>query len=86
MFYKAVAGQKEASIKLTAKINRKSNTGNKLQNHPPLLSDIFPEFYRKESTADTNIVGGMQAFGLSSILWSNKIVTVVPGKSSNRLR
>ncbi|KAL5289209.1 BBS9 family protein [Megaselia abdita] len=86
MFYKTVPGEKEASIKLTAKINRKSNIGNKLQNQPPPLSDIFPEFYRKESMVDKNVFGDMQVLGLSSILWSNKIVTVVPAKNSNRLR
>lgn len=87
MFYKAVPGEKEASIKLTAKVNGKSSTGNNLQNQPPPpLSDIFPEFYRKESIVDKNVFGDMQVLGFSYILWSNKIVTVVPAKNSNRLR
>lgn len=86
MFYKTIQGQKEASVKVTAKVKWISKNENHTQNQPPPLSDIFPEFHRKESLVDKNVFGDMQALGLSSILWSNKIVTVVLAKNSNRLR
>lgn len=79
-------GQKEASIKLTAKISQKTSVEKKQRNQLPPLFDIFPEFHKRESSADKNAFGDTQAFGLSSILWPNKIVTVVPAKNSNRLR
>lgn len=79
-------GQKETSVKITARIKGKSKNESRTQSQRPPLSDIFPEFYRKESIVDKNVFGDMQALGLSSILWSNKIVTVVLAKNSNRLR
>lgn len=86
MFYKTVQGQKDALVKLTSGLKWKSIAGRQMQGQLPPLSHIFPEFYRKESTLDKNVFGDIQALGLSSILWPNKIVTVIPAKNSNRLR
>lgn len=85
MFYKAVPGQKESSLKLTFKINKKSGVSNIVQNQPPALSEIFPEFYKKDSM-NTNFLNDSQVIGLSSVLWPSKIVTVITAKNSNRLR
>ena len=78
-----MAAQKDALIKFTISLPISMDAEENRLSADNVLKKSFPELYELDFF---NNKDSTHTFGLSSILWTNEIVTIIPAKSSNRFR